>query len=135
MRIGRLAAHAGVSTKTIRYYEAIGLLPEPERTANGYRCYSDTDLAQLRFIRRAQAAGLTLEAIRGILNDHHRGIQTCREVQSRAEQQIAAIDRRIAELRAMRKSLRTLAVRAAIVGRDGTCNVAEICSAFQPVLD
>lgn len=135
MRIGTLAARADVSTKTIRYYEAIGLFPEPERTANGYRCYSDADLTQLRFIRRAQAAGLTLEAIRGILDDHHNGVQPCHEVQERAEQQIASIDRRIAELRAVRQSLEELAARAAIVARDGTCNAEEICSAFGRALD
>lgn len=130
MRIGVLADHAGVSTKTIRYYEAIGLLPSPPRTSNGYRHYSEADLTQLRFIRRAQAAGLSLEAIHGILDDHFRGVQPCHEVQVRAEQQIATIDQRIAELRAIRRSLEEVATRAEIVAREGTCNPEEICSVF-----
>jgi DNA-binding transcriptional MerR regulator len=130
LRIGTLAVLADVSTKTIRYYEAIGLLPLPLRAANGYRRYTETDLTQLQFIRRAQAAGLSLEAIRGILDDHNTGIQPCRQVQSRAEQQIADIDRRIAELQAVRRSLEGLAVRAGIVAYEGTCDADEICSAF-----
>ena len=130
MRIGTLADHANVRTKTIRYYEAIGLLPVPSRTPNGYRSYSDADLTQLQFIRRAQVAGLSLDAIRGILDDHRTGIPPCRHVQSLAEQQIATIDRRIAELQRVRRTLTDLATRAAIVAHEGNCNTDEICSAF-----
>ncbi|HEU5422480.1 MAG TPA: MerR family transcriptional regulator, partial [Nitrolancea sp.] len=63
MRIGVLATRAGVTAKTIRYYETFGLLPAPRRATNGYRCYTEADLTRLRFIRRAQAAGLSLQAI------------------------------------------------------------------------
>ena len=60
MRIGELAESSGFSTKTIRYYEEIGLLPPPDREVNGYRSYGDGTLQRLRFIQHAQAAGLTL---------------------------------------------------------------------------
>lgn len=60
MRIGELADNVGVNTKTVRYYESIGLMPEPDRTRSGYRDYGPDALERLQFIRDAQASGLTL---------------------------------------------------------------------------
>lgn len=129
MRIGALAARAGVGTKTIRYYESIGLLPSPPRAPNGYRVYTDQDLRQLRFVRSAQAAGLSLRAIRDILAVHHAGMRPCHQLQALAEDQIAAIDRRIAELQTARRSLAELATRASLAARQHSCSADEICSA------
>ena len=67
MLIGQLADALGIPTRTVRFYERKGLLPEPERAENGYRVYDDTTLARLRFIRTAQAAGLTLAEIASII--------------------------------------------------------------------
>lgn len=67
MRIGQLADAAGVSAKTVRYYESEGLLHEPDRTPSGYRDYDADTVDRLAFIRHAQAAGLTLRQIREIL--------------------------------------------------------------------
>jgi DNA-binding transcriptional MerR regulator len=64
LRIGKLAKVSGLTIKTIRYYEARGLLPAPPRTEAGYRFYSEADLHRLEFIKQAKALGLTLEQIR-----------------------------------------------------------------------
>ena len=63
MKIGELAESVGVSAKTVRYYESIGLLAEPERTSSNYRDYQDAAAERLRFIRDSQAAGLTLAEV------------------------------------------------------------------------
>lgn len=67
MRIGELADTVGVNTKTVRYYESIGLMPEPDRTSSGYRDYGPDALERLQFIREAQASGLTLAEVQSIL--------------------------------------------------------------------
>ena len=68
MRIGALARHFGINAKTIRYYEAIGLLPGARRTESGYRVYGTADVERLGFILRAKVLGLSLEEIRGVLS-------------------------------------------------------------------
>lgn len=67
MRIGEIAERAGLSTKALRYYERVGLIDEPTRTQSGYRDYDESVLDRLRFIRSAQAAGLTLGEIKGVI--------------------------------------------------------------------
>jgi len=70
MQIGQLAAQAGVSVQTIRFYEREGLLPQPQRTASGYRAYESDDLHDVQFIRQAQELGFTLREIRDLLPLH-----------------------------------------------------------------
>jgi hypothetical protein len=77
MQIGQLARMSGLTTKTIRYYESIGLLDEPARTAGGYRSYGLDVLERLDFIRQAKASGLTLTEIGSILEIKDQGGQTC----------------------------------------------------------
>ena len=79
-RIGELAAELGLNPKTIRYYEAIGLLPEPRRTPAGYRCYGVDDRERLRFIAQAKAIGLSLQEISEILAIRQAGNPPCRHV-------------------------------------------------------
>ena len=67
MQIGELGEQLGVNPKTIRYYESIGLLPEPARSSSGYRVYDETDAERLGFIRAAQRRGLALDEVREIL--------------------------------------------------------------------
>ena len=82
--IGRLAKLAGVKSDTIRFYERNGLLPKPSRTASAYRVYDDAALKQLRFIKKAQSLGFSLDEVRRIL--HLRGGSgTCRAVLAIAE--------------------------------------------------
>ena len=77
MRIGELAAGGGVSAKTVRYYESIGLLAAPERTGSNYRDYGVPAIERLRFIRDSQAAGLTLAEVGSILDMKDAGKSTC----------------------------------------------------------
>ena len=108
MTIGAVAKRVGVAIDTIRYYEREGLLPEPLRRASGYRSYDDSAVRQLRFIRRAKDLGFTLEEIRDLLAlsaDRQRGVKA---VKKRAQERLAAIDARIAELTRVREGLEQL---------------------------
>jgi len=105
MLIGELGRKAGVPAKTIRYYEEIGLLPEPNRNANAYREYENHSVDRLRFIRDAQATGLTLTEIASILDMRDQGEQTCHHVIGLLEEHLAAIDRQIRQLAKTRKVL------------------------------
>ncbi|MCT2108153.1 heavy metal-responsive transcriptional regulator, partial [Dietzia cinnamea] len=85
MRIGELAVASGTTTKTLRFYEEAGLLPAPERTANGYRDYTPAALARLDFVRRGRTAGLTLAQIREILDIRDAGVAPCQHVHALLE--------------------------------------------------
>ncbi len=111
MLIGELATATGVSTKTLRFYEADGLLPEPDRTAAGYRVYTETAVDRVRFIRKAKAAGLTLAQIREILTIRDGGQAPCEHVAGLVDQRIEHLDRRLAELEHTRTELLALRVR------------------------
>jgi DNA-binding transcriptional MerR regulator len=105
--IGDLAKRSGVSTKTIRYYEDLGLLSEPERTESGYRLYSQQDIERLRFIQGAKALGLSLNEIKEIVEIWTSGSTPCRHVSLLLDEKLANLDRRIAEMTAFRDELRT----------------------------
>ncbi|MCZ9330392.1 heavy metal-responsive transcriptional regulator [Nocardia farcinica] len=108
MKIGELAAAGGVTTKTIRFYEGEGLMPEPGRTPTGYRDYSSEHLARLQFIRRAQAAGLSLREAGQILSVHDRGEQPCGHVQAILSERLDQVRAQIAELITLEAHLQTL---------------------------
>ena len=129
LRIGELARRAGVNPRTIRFYEAIGLVPKPARLPNGYRVYDERDLERLRFIRRAQALGLTLEAIRDVLALHDTGSRPCCRVRELAEQRLAEIDRQISELQRLRSVLAALIGRASQVPQRQTA--VSVCPAIE----
>ena len=104
--IGDLAERCGVSRDTLRFYERERLLSPPRRSASGYRLYGETDAARVRFIRRAQATGLTLDDIRELLRVQQlRTPETCRRVAARLRERIEVLDRKIAELDAFRGEL------------------------------
>lgn len=126
MRTGELAAAAGLTAKTVRFYEQAGLLPEPPRTAGGYRDYPPQTAHRLAFVREAQAAGLTLADIRSVLALRDSGEAPCSHVADLIDQHLADIERRMAELRTTRSALRTLAARAATID-PATCSEADIC--------
>lgn len=112
MRIGELADRLGVNPKTIRYYESIGLLPNPERTPSGYRDYDEVAVGQLTFIRTAQRLGVTLDEVKEILAFRERGEAPCGYVRGVLDGQVDTIDRRIAELQELRGQLVELAAEA-----------------------
>jgi len=103
MTIGRFAREAGVGTETVRYYQRRGLLPVPATGAGAYREYDDDLLRRLRFIRRTQAAGFTLEEIRDLLRlDRTRDRTRVRDAASR---KLADLDERIHELQRIAQAL------------------------------
>ncbi|MEE9277341.1 MAG: heavy metal-responsive transcriptional regulator [Dehalococcoidia bacterium] len=105
MRIGELADRAGVSTKTIRYYEQIGLLPAPQRRASGYRAYTDEDVARLQFIGKAKLLDLSLGEVADILRASEPGSVNCEHVLSLLEGKRDQIDAWIREAQALRDAL------------------------------
>ena len=104
-RIGEVSAQTGQSTKTIRYYEEINLTPSTERTANGYRIYSEEDVDRLRFIRSARALDFSLEDIEEILAFRDREEPPCRYVMDLMKDHIEKISDRIRELERLRSEL------------------------------
>ncbi len=126
MRIGEVADHTGVSPKTIRYYESIGLLPEPPRTSSGYRDYGGGAITRLEFVRSAQGAGLTLKEIRGVLAVRESGESPCDHVKEVLASRVREVESRIEELEATRRELRRLARRAERLD-PADCGEGEIC--------
>ena len=106
LTIGDLAERCGVSRDTLRFYERERLLAPPRRSASGYRLYGETDAARVRFIRRAQATGLTLDDIRELLRVQKlRTPEVCRRVAARLRERIGVLEGKIAELEAFRGEL------------------------------
>lgn len=129
MRIGELAARSGVTTKTLRFWEAEGLLPGPARTPSGYRDYAADIIDRLSFIRHAQAAGLTLAEIRQILAISDDGEPPCGHVTGLIHQRLDEVDRRIRELNETRQRLDGLARRAA---DQNPADCERYCAILQP---
>jgi MerR family transcriptional regulator, copper efflux regulator len=127
MRIGVLAATAGLTAKTIRFYEQAGLLPAPPRTPAGYRDYPPGAAARLRFIREAQAAGLTLAEIGSVLAIRDAGQAPCEHVAALVRQHLARTSQRITELQAAQAAQRELARRADRTD-PATCGQTSICT-------
>lgn len=127
MRIGEAATAAGMTTKTLRFYEDRGLLPAPTRAGNGYRDYSADAVPRLDFIRRGRATGLTLTQIGDILKVRDAGTAPCTHVRDLLDRQLAEIDQKIAELTALRASV--AGVRANTETADPSkCTAKDICS-------
>lgn len=112
MKIGELARETQLTTKTIRYYEDIGLIPEPPRDRNDYRDFPDDAVARLMFIRDAQATGLTLTEIASIIELREEGRRTCDHVVALLERHLRDVDKRIRVLRESREKLHHLTRRA-----------------------
>ena len=113
MKIGEIAGRSGVPAKTIRFWEDQHLLPAPARTTAGYRDYDPAIPERLAFIRHAQAAGLTLDAIRQVLDIRDGGQPPCAHVTGLIARRLAEVEARLAELGRARDQLAALAARAA----------------------
>jgi Cu(I)-responsive transcriptional regulator len=116
MNIGQAAKASGLSAKMIRYYESIGLAPQPGRRASGYRAYSADEVQRLSFIRRARDLGFSLQQVRNLLDLWSNRKRHSADVKRLALAHIAELEARATELRSMIKTLRTLA--AACEGDD-----------------
>lgn len=128
MNIGDVAKHAGLPAKTIRYYEDIGLI-EPNRSANGYRDFSDNDLHKLRFLGHARSLGFSIEDCRGLLALYEDKDRASADVKHIAEEHLAKIDAKIAELQAMRHTLAHLVKACAGDNRPDCPILADLATA------
>jgi DNA-binding transcriptional MerR regulator len=108
MRTAELARQAGVNAQTLRYYERRGLLPDPGRTGAGYRSYGPDAVRVVRFVKRAQELGFTLNEIEVLLDLAGGGPDSCDATRHLATEKITELDRRIASLQAMRGSVSRL---------------------------
>ena len=104
MNIGEVADRSGIPPKTIRYYEDIGLV-RPQRSANGYRAFQETDLHKLAFLGRARALGFSIEDCRILLSLYEDETRESSQVKVIAEEHLSAIDDKIAQLQEMRSTL------------------------------
>ena len=122
MKIGQVAADAGVSVDTVRFYERRGLLPAPSRRPSGYREYQPSTVERIRMARVMQSLGLTLDEIVDALAAHDAGTATCESERWRLEGVLDRIDGRIADLRRTRR-LVTATLRDC---RGGRCRLTGI---------
>ena len=109
LTIGQVAKAAHVNVETIRYYEREGLIPAPPRTSAGYRQYTEDAVRRVRFMKRAQTLGFTLDEVAILLELRVRPGSACHEVVAEANKAIERINHKIAELTRMRNALGTLA--------------------------
>lgn len=126
MLISEVAARSGVSAKTLRYYEEVGLVDPPARSAAGYRSYDEDVLDRIQFIRSAQALGLSLGEIRSIVALRDHGETPCGRVLELLRHRSAEIDRTIRELRSLKADLNQLVDRAKHLD-PGECDPRGVC--------
>jgi Cu(I)-responsive transcriptional regulator len=125
--IGHLARVTGTKVETIRYYERIGLLPVPARTAGNYRVYSEEHFQRLSFIRRARHLGFSIEQVRDLLGLSDQRDRPCEAVDTIAREHLAAVDRKIAYLQALRRELGSLISQCGC-GTIANCRIIEALS-------
>jgi DNA-binding transcriptional MerR regulator len=125
LSIGTLAGRTGTKVQTVRYYEQIGLLPEPDRTSGGQRRYGDADLDRLAFIRHARQLGFTLDAIRELLDLSDNPGRSCADVDLIAQRQLKEVEIRIARLEALRVELKRM-LRDCSSDTIADCRVLEV---------
>ena len=121
LTIGRLARAAGVNVETIRYYQRRGLVEEPYKPLGGYRRYAPTAVSRVRFIKRAQQLGFTLDEVTSLLRLEDG--QSCRETRLLAEHKLTMIENRIADLTRMRWLLKGLIAECAAGKRPRSCPI------------
>ena len=126
--IGDLAKATGTKVETIRYYEQIGLLPEPGRTAGNYRAYDEEHLRRLSFVRRARDLGFPLDDVRELLSLSDQTDRSCEAVDAIARQHLIAVERKIADLTALRDELADVIERCT----HGTVAECRIIGALAP---
>ena len=131
MRIGALAQLSGLSTQTIRYYESLELLPDPERTPSGYREYASDAAQRLRFIRDARAWGLTLGEVQTLLSLKDAGRATCSHTLAFLDRHLAEIDAQIDRLQAARIEMSQLAERGRHLD-PASCTDPDRCQVIDP---
>lgn len=132
MRTSEVALRAGVNTQTLRYYERRGLLAEPPRSRSGYREYPAGTVGVLVFVKRAQRLGFTLAEIEELLEMTEGGPKACDQARALAQAHVAELDRKIADLRQMRASLRQLVATCDRPRADRSCPLLHALAASAP---
>ena len=127
LSIGDLARATGTKEETIRYYERIGLLPAPARTAGGQRAYAPDHLRRLAFVRRARGLGFGLDQVRALLDFAHQPDRDCAAVDVVARARLAEVDRKLADLAGLRGALADL-IETCGRGRVAECRIMEALS-------
>lgn len=122
MKISEAAALSGCHLETIRYYERVGLMPRPSRTASGYRAYIPQEVDRLRFISRARELGFSLEEIRSLLRLNDDPKMPCVEVDEIARAHLSDVQRKIEELQRMATELQQVIARC-VGGDSGQCTI------------
>ena len=125
LTIGALAAAAGVGVETVRFYERRGLLPRPPRTPSGYRQYSPAAVGRLRFIRRGQGLGFTLEEIGELLELRVDEVAACGAVEAGARAKMLRVEEKMAELQRIRDALGRLVAACERREPTGECPILE----------
>ncbi|MBJ3776357.1 MerR family transcriptional regulator [Acuticoccus mangrovi] len=124
LTIGDLAREVGIKVQTVRYYEQIGILPEPARTTGNQRRYDEAARRRLVFIRHARQLGFPLEAVRELLALADQPDQPCDRVDEIARRQLEAVDERLRRLTALRRSLAGM-IEACGTGSVADCRIVE----------
>ena len=127
LKIGELAKRSGVTTKTVRYYELLGLLPKPQRTDSGYRLYDEKDVDRLVFVRKAKELGFSLTDVAGTLAVADSQGAVCIHVLALVDQRIEEIDELVDGLREFQQELRGLRDQSASKAGRGA-DEASICA-------
>ena len=124
LKIGEVARRAGVKIDTIRFYERRGLLPDAPRRESGYRIFSGEEVRLVRFIKRAQSLGFTLDEIEGFLRLRERTMP-CSDARAMAEEKLTDIERKLRQLQAMKGALQALVRSCKQSSQPGTCPILE----------
>ena len=125
LTIGSLGKRTGTKVQTIRYYEQIGLMPEPGRTEGGQRRYGDAEVDRLSFIRHARQLGFSLEAMRELLDLSDNPDRSCGEADSIARRQLKQVELRMDRLKALRTELKRM-IQECSGGKTADCKVLEV---------
>lgn len=125
LSIGTLAKRTGAKVQTIRYYEQIGLMPEPGRTEGGQRRYGNAGLDRLAFIRHSRELGFSLEAIRELLDLSDSPERSCAQIDAVAQRQLHEVEARITRLKALRIELRRMLDECS-ADRVADCRILEV---------
>jgi Cu(I)-responsive transcriptional regulator len=128
LKIGDLAKATDTKVETIRYYEHVGLLAAPARTAGNYRAYRAEHLNRLSFIRRARDLGFSIDQVRTLLNLSDQKQRSCEAVDAIAREHLAEVERKIADLTVLRRELKELIDQC----RQGTIAECRIVEALAP---
>lgn len=122
--IGDMGRATGTKIETIRYYERIGILPKPARSTNNYRDYGQAELGRLSFVRRARDLGFSLDQVRALLRLSDNRSCDCAGIDRIAQEHLQEVDRKIADLSALRRELRAV-IESCDGGTVANCRIIE----------